>query len=135
MGLIVNRYSRRPSRGDCKGASEILPYVKIPLVANAHPFQVDPGIGFLRTLEGFGFVSGWCFPDNSFVGSRPVLSSRAWSAHSNETAKPTVPTPCEWTCDDVACYQLVSCLQLARAERHTPDVPRLTLTLESGDQP
>ena len=34
------------------GLSEILPYVKIPLVANTHPLQVNPGIGFLGTLEG-----------------------------------------------------------------------------------
>ena len=26
---------------DCKGLSEILPYVKIPLVANAHPLKVN----------------------------------------------------------------------------------------------
>jgi hypothetical protein len=36
----------------------------------------DPGIGFLRTLEGFGFVTRWHFPDNPLVGSRPVMSSR-----------------------------------------------------------
>jgi hypothetical protein len=28
--------------GDCKRLSEILPLVKIPLVANAHPLQADP---------------------------------------------------------------------------------------------
>ena len=44
---------------------------------NPHPLQVDPGVGFLCTLEGFGFVSGWPFPDNSLVRSRSVLSSRA----------------------------------------------------------
>ena len=44
--------------GDCEGLSEILPFVKIPLVANAHPLQVNPGIGFLCTLEGFSFVIG-----------------------------------------------------------------------------
>ena len=38
---------------------EILPFVKNPLVANAHPLQVDPGIGFLCTFEGFGFARGW----------------------------------------------------------------------------
>ena len=62
---------------DRKGLSEILPYVKIPLVANAHPLQVNPGIGFLGTLEGFSFVRGYPLPDNPLVGSRPVLSGRA----------------------------------------------------------
>ena len=32
------------------GSGEILPYVKIPLVANAHPLQVNPGVGFLRHI-------------------------------------------------------------------------------------
>jgi len=36
-------------------------------------------IGFLCGLEGFSFVSGLPFPDNPFVGTRPVLSSRAWN--------------------------------------------------------
>jgi hypothetical protein len=54
-----------------------LPYVKIPLVANAHPLQVNPGIGFLSALEGFSLVSGWSLPYNPFLGSRPVRSSRA----------------------------------------------------------
>ncbi len=40
-------------------------------------FQVNPGIGFLRTFEGFSFVGSWPLPDNPFVRSRPVLSSRA----------------------------------------------------------
>ena len=62
---------------DCKGVSEILPYVKIPLVANAHPLKVNPGARFLGTLEGFRFVRGLPFPDKPFVGSRPVLSSQA----------------------------------------------------------
>src|SRR5208337_2813553 len=35
---------------DCSGLSEILPYVLIPLVANAHPLQVNSGISFLGTL-------------------------------------------------------------------------------------
>ena len=61
----------------CWVLSEILPCVKVLLVANAHPLQVDPGIGFLCTLEGFSFVSGWPFPDGPLVGSWPVLSSRA----------------------------------------------------------
>jgi hypothetical protein len=69
---VVSREAR-----DCIGQSAILPFVKIPLVANAHPLQVDPGVGFLCTLEGFSFVSGRPFPDHPFVGSRPVLSSRA----------------------------------------------------------
>ena len=33
----------------------------------------QPGVGFLSTLEGFGFVSGWTFPNRPFVGARPVL--------------------------------------------------------------
>ena len=61
---------------DRKGISEILPITKIPLVANPHPLKIDPGIGLLRTLEGFSLVSGWPFPDNPLVSSRPVLSSR-----------------------------------------------------------
>ena len=60
-----------------KGPREILPFVKIPFATNAHPLQVDPGIGFLRALEGFSFVSGHALPDNPFVGSRPVLGSWA----------------------------------------------------------
>jgi len=52
--------------GGCKELSEVLPFDKIPLVANAHPFQVDPGIGFLCTLEGFAFVSGCPLPDHLF---------------------------------------------------------------------
>ena len=54
--------------------NETLSVVKIHLVANTHPLQVDPGIGFLCTLEGFSFVSGL---PNLLVGSRPVLRSRA----------------------------------------------------------
>ena len=63
--------------GNRIGQSEILPYVEIPLVPNPHPLQVNPGIGFLCTLEGFSFVSGLPLPDHPFVGSWPVLSSRA----------------------------------------------------------
>jgi hypothetical protein len=48
----------RVKRGTARGLSEILPHVKIPRVPNAHPLQVDPGIGFLCTLEGFSLVSG-----------------------------------------------------------------------------
>jgi hypothetical protein len=59
------------------GLSEILALVKIPLVANAHPLQVNPGIGFLCALEGFSLVSGWSLPDHPFVGSRPALGTRA----------------------------------------------------------
>ena len=59
---------------DCKGLSETLPHVKIPLVANTHPLQVNPGIGFLCTLEGFAFVSGCPLPDHLFVDARSVLS-------------------------------------------------------------
>ena len=62
---------------DSEGLSEILPYIKIPLVANAHPLQVNPEIGFLCTLEGFSFVTRWPFSHRPLVGSRPVLSSRA----------------------------------------------------------
>jgi hypothetical protein len=77
IGLIVNRYSRRPSRGDCKGLSENLPIVKVHLVPNPHPFQVNSGIGLLRAFEGFGFVRDCPLPDDPFVGSRPVFGSRA----------------------------------------------------------
>jgi hypothetical protein len=62
---------------DSEGPSEIQPVDKIPLVADAHPLQVDPGIGFLCLLEGFSFVSGWPLPDHPFVGSWPVLGTRA----------------------------------------------------------
>jgi hypothetical protein len=41
--------------------SEVLPIAQIPLLANAHPLQVNPGIGFLCALEGFSFVSGLQF--------------------------------------------------------------------------
>jgi hypothetical protein len=41
-----------------------VPYIKIPLIANAHPLQVDPGMGLLRTLEGFSLVGGFAFPDH-----------------------------------------------------------------------
>ena len=57
--------------------NETLSVVKIHLVANTHPLQVDPGIGFLCTLEGLEFVSGISFPHSPLVGSRPTLSSRA----------------------------------------------------------
>ena len=60
-----------------QGAGRDLPRVQIPLVANGHPLQVDPGIGFLGAFEGFGFVSGWPFPDEPLLGSWPVLGSRA----------------------------------------------------------
>jgi hypothetical protein len=62
---------------DYTGPSEILPFVKIPLVTNVHPLQVDPGIGLVCALEGFSFVSGCPLPDNPLVGSRPALGSRA----------------------------------------------------------
>ena len=55
----------------------VLSFVKIPFVANAHPLQVNPGVCFLRTFEGFGLVGGLPFPDDPLVGSRPGLSSRA----------------------------------------------------------
>ena len=61
----------------CQGRSEILTCVKVLLVANAHPLQVDLGIGFLCTLQGFSFVSCLPFPHNPLVGSRPILSGWA----------------------------------------------------------
>ena len=67
-----SRGSKRIS-GSRNGRSEKLPYVGIPLGANAHPIQVDPGIGLLGTHEGFGFVSSWTFPNCPLVGSRSVL--------------------------------------------------------------
>jgi len=56
---------------------KILPYVKIPFVPDPHPLPVDPGVGFLRTLEGFGLVRGWSFPNSPFVGTWPLLDTRA----------------------------------------------------------
>ena len=76
IGLFGNSVVSSEAR-DRKGLSKILPYIKVPLVANAHPLQVNSGIGFLRTLEGFSFVSGLPFPDNLLVGARSVLSIRA----------------------------------------------------------
>ena len=67
----------RAKRGTATALSKVLPYIKVPLVANAHPLQVNSGIGFLRTLEGFSFVSGLAFPYNLLVGARSVLSIRA----------------------------------------------------------
>jgi hypothetical protein len=67
-GLISARRSKAKSH---------LPFVKISLVPNAHPLQVDPEISFLCAFEGFSLVSGCALPDHPFVGSRPVLSSRA----------------------------------------------------------
>ena len=68
---------RRSGSSDALRPREILPYIKIPLVPDAHPLQVDPGVGFLRTLEGFSLVGGFPFPDDPLVGSRPALSRRA----------------------------------------------------------
>ena len=51
-----------------------LPPLKIPLMANSHPLQVNPEIGFLRTFEGFGFVSGLPLPDKELVFARPAVS-------------------------------------------------------------
>jgi hypothetical protein len=39
--------------------SEILAFVKILLVANAHQLQVNPRVGLLRAFEGFSLVCGW----------------------------------------------------------------------------
>ena len=61
---IGTRCGHIDSHGNRIGQGEILPFVKIPLVANAHPLQVNPGIGFLSALEGFSFVRGWPLPDN-----------------------------------------------------------------------
>lgn len=46
-------------------------------VANAHLLQVNPGIGFLCTLKGFRFFSGYALLDNPFVRAPPVLNCRA----------------------------------------------------------
>jgi hypothetical protein len=56
------------------GLSEILPVIKIPLVANSHPLEIDSGIGLLRAFEGFGFVSGFSFPDRELVFAWPAVS-------------------------------------------------------------
>ncbi len=77
----LNKHSFRGTRWNWRrvvlGVNEKLSFVKIPLISNAHPLQVDPGVGFLCTLEGCRFVRGLPFPDNPLVGSRPVLSGRA----------------------------------------------------------
>lgn len=62
--------------GDRKGEIEILPYVKVHLVANTHPLQVNPGIGLLRILESWSLANSCSFPDNPSLGSRAVMSSR-----------------------------------------------------------
>ena len=64
-------------REGLKELSVVPARVEIPPVTDAHPLQVNPGIGFLGTLEGFGLVRGWPFPDRPFVSARPVLSRRA----------------------------------------------------------
>ena len=60
---------------DCIGPSETLPVIKITLVADAHPLQVNPGIGFLRAFEGFSFVRGFSFPNKPFMSSWSGFSS------------------------------------------------------------
>jgi hypothetical protein len=54
----------------------MLHLVKIPVVSNPHPFQVNPGVSLLGTLEGFGFVTGFSFPDKELVFAWPAVSSR-----------------------------------------------------------
>jgi len=43
-------------------------------VPNAHPLQVNPRIGLLRTFEGFGLVEGLSLPDKELVFAWPALS-------------------------------------------------------------
>jgi hypothetical protein len=62
---------------DCRGLFEILPYIKIHLVANAHPLQVNPGIGFLCTSEGLSLVGGLALPDEELVLAWAVLGCRS----------------------------------------------------------
>jgi hypothetical protein len=49
-------------------------YIEIQFMANPHPIQVNPRISLLRTLEGFGFVSGLPFPDKELVCAWPAVS-------------------------------------------------------------
>src|SRR5579862_20783 len=67
---------RRSGPSDALRPNEILPMVEIHLVPNSHPFQVNPGISFLRTLERLSFVSGRPFPNCPLMRSRPAVSSR-----------------------------------------------------------
>jgi len=53
---------------DCKGASEILALVKIPLVANAHPFQVNPGDRLSLRFGGLQPCQRLCLPTLSIRG-------------------------------------------------------------------
>jgi hypothetical protein len=63
--------------------SDVLPYFKVPLVSNTHPFQVNPGTGLLRTLERFTFVRGlpgiWCCQQNGMAGR----ASKDWLPLAN----------------------------------------------------
>lgn len=45
-GSPFSFYPRIPEATDCKGLSDILSHVKIPLLPNPHLLQVNPRIGF-----------------------------------------------------------------------------------------
>ena len=66
------RTSTATRPGSHKFCSPACPF---PLVANPHPTEVNPAIGFLCTFERFGFVSGVSFPDEELVIARPAVSS------------------------------------------------------------
>ena len=80
------------SSGECKEISEVLPAVKIPLAAYAHPLQVNAGIRFLRTLMGFGFAHGlsgiWCRQQNDMA----CRASKDWLPLANDAASNHTPT-------------------------------------------
>ena len=65
------------SNSACISQGEIRRFLKIHFMPNPHPLQVNSWISFLRTLKGFGLVSGFAFPDKELVFARPVLGCRA----------------------------------------------------------
>jgi hypothetical protein len=70
-----------------KASRQGLPFLKVHLVPNPHPLQVDPGISFLGTLEGLSFVCGLPFPDKPLVSSWPGLSR--WARNGLDIAAPS----------------------------------------------
>jgi hypothetical protein len=52
---------------------KILHFLKVHLMPNLHPLQVNHGIDFVRTFKGFGLVSGFAFPDKELVLAWPVM--------------------------------------------------------------
>ena len=70
-----------------QGLSEILPIVKIPFVPNPHPLQVDPGIGFPCTLEGFSFVSGLVGSGTGAAAPKYLRSSVSGPRHVTRSVR------------------------------------------------